>query len=76
KVLKYSCYPLSSTSGIVRFLKRPGELISKGQRIAKVYNAFGKQVETVTSIHNGIVIGHADQALAFPGSAIMAFGVI
>ena len=74
KTLKYSCLPLSSTSGIVRFIKKPGDIVKKGQKIAKIYNAFGKQIETLTALTNGIIIGHADSSLAFPGSPIMAFG--
>jgi predicted deacylase len=75
KTLRYSCLPLSSTSGIIRFLKKPGELVTKGQKIARVFNAFGKQVETISALADGIIIGHTDNALAFPGSPVMAFGI-
>jgi uncharacterized protein len=75
KILSYSCLPLSSTSGIIRFLKKPGEIITKGQKIASVYNAFGQQIESINALANGIIIGHADNALAFPGSPVMAFGI-
>lgn len=74
--LRYSCLPLSSTSGIVRFIKKPGDIVVKGQKIARVYNAFGKQIETISTLENGIIIGHTDNALAFPGSPVMAFGVL
>ncbi len=72
--LKYSSLPLSSSSGIVRFLKRPGDIVFKGQKIARIYNAFGKQTETLCAVADGIIIGHADTSLAFPGSPVMAFG--
>jgi predicted deacylase len=75
RTLKYSCQPLSSTSGIIRFIKKPGDIITKGQKIAHVYNAFGKQIETISALADGIVIGHTDNALAFPGSPVMAFGI-
>lgn len=74
KTLVYSCLPLSSTSGIIRFVRKPGELVVKGQKIAKVYNAFGKQIETIAALADGIVIGYSDSALSFPGSAVMAYG--
>jgi predicted deacylase len=74
KTLRYSCLPLSSTSGIIRFIRKPGEIVVRGQKIARVYNAFGKQTETISALSDGIVIGHADNALAFPGSPVMAFG--
>lgn len=76
RTLKYSALPLSSTSGIIRFLKKPGEIVAKGQKIARVYNAFGKQIETILALQNGIILGHTDNALAFPGSPVMAFGTI
>jgi predicted deacylase len=76
KILMYSSEPLCSSSGIIRFLKKPGDLIQKGDKIAKVFNAFGGLIETIVSCHNGIILGHNDYALAFPGSPVMAFGVI
>ena len=76
RALSYSSKPLSPTSGIVRFLKKPGEIVTKGEKIAKIYNEFGKKVETMYEQDNGIIIGHADIALAFPGSPLMAFGNI
>ncbi|MBN1415259.1 MAG: succinylglutamate desuccinylase/aspartoacylase family protein [Bacteroidales bacterium] len=73
-VFRYSSLPLSSTSGIIRFIKKPGEMVTKGQKIARVYNAFGKHIETISALADGIIIGHTDNALAFPGSPVMAFG--
>ncbi|MBN2274828.1 MAG: succinylglutamate desuccinylase/aspartoacylase family protein [Bacteroidales bacterium] len=75
KMLQYSSLPLSSTSGIIRFTKKPGDIVTKGQKIARVYNAFGKQIENISALADGIVIGHTDNALAFPGSPVMAFGI-
>ena len=74
KTLIYSCLPLSSTSGIIRFIRKPGEMVAKGQKIARVYNAFGKQIEVISALADGIIIGYSDSALSFPGSAIMAYG--
>jgi len=72
----YSCLPLSSTSGIIRFFKKPGEEVKKGQKIAKICNAYGKQIELVYALADGIIIGQTDTALAFPGSPVMAFGIL
>lgn len=76
KILMYSSEPLCSSSGIIRFMKKPGDLIKYGDKIAKVYNAFGKLIETIVSCHNGIILGQNDYAVAFPGSPVMAFGVM
>lgn len=74
--LLYSCLPFSSTSGIVRFFRKPGDVVRKGQRIAKVCNAYGKQIEIIYALDDGIIIGQTDTALAFPGSPVMAFGIL
>ncbi|MBN1184203.1 MAG: succinylglutamate desuccinylase/aspartoacylase family protein [Bacteroidales bacterium] len=75
KTLTYSPEPLCSSSGMIRFLKKPGDIVKKGDKIARVYNAFGKLVETISAINDGIILGHNDYAVAFPGSPVMAFGV-
>jgi len=76
KILSYSSNPLCSTSGIIRFAKKPGEMIKEGEKIARVYNAFGKLTETIRSVHDGIILGHNDYAVSYPGSPVMAFGVL
>ncbi len=75
KVLRYSSSPLCSSSGVIRFDKKPGDMVRTGEKIARVYNAFGKLTETIRSEHDGIILGHNDYAMAYPGSPVMAFGV-
>jgi predicted deacylase len=75
QILTYSSNPLCSTSGIIRFSKKPGEVVHRGDRLARVYNAFGKLNETITAVHDGIILGHNDYAVAYPGSPVMAFGL-
>jgi predicted deacylase len=75
-ILKYSASPVCSSSGIIRFSKKPGELVQRGDRIARVYNAFGKLTETITARQEGIILGHNDYAVAYPGSQVMAFGLL
>jgi predicted deacylase len=76
KVLGYSDKPYSSKSGIVRFIAHPGDIVKKGQTIARIVNAFGKLVETVKAVDDAIVLGHSDSSVVFPGMHIMAFGVL
>jgi uncharacterized protein len=73
RVLKYSSVN-SHTSGIIRFLIKPGDIVKKGQPIAKAYNAFGKLLEVLKAAEDGIVLGYSDSSVAFPGTQIMAFG--
>ncbi|MBN2475089.1 MAG: succinylglutamate desuccinylase/aspartoacylase family protein [Pirellulales bacterium] len=75
KVLHYSNQPVSSTSGILRFLVSPGTLVRAGQPVAKVFNAFGRFQETLSALGDGIVLGHSDSSVAYPGAPVMAFGV-
>lgn len=76
KILDYSNQPSSSTSGIIRFLVKPGDIIKKGQPVARIYNAFGKLRETLRALHDTIVLGYSDSSVAFPGTPVMAFGII
>lgn len=74
KLLEYCHHPTSSTSGIIRFLVKPGEIVKKDQPVAKVYNAFGKILETLTAKEEGLVLCYSDIAVAFPGTPIIAIG--
>lgn len=76
KVLRYSNRPVSSTSGILRFLVTPGTLVREGQPVARVFNAFGRSQETLIAVGDGIVLGHSDSSVAYPGAPVMAFGMI
>ncbi|MBS0010822.1 MAG: succinylglutamate desuccinylase/aspartoacylase family protein [Bacteroidales bacterium] len=74
-ILTYSSRPLCNTSGIIRFIKKPGDTVKKGDKLARVYNAFGRLTETISSVQDGIILGHNDYAVAYPGSPVMAFGI-
>ncbi len=76
RALKFSSQPVSSASGIIRFLAKPGDIVKKGQAVAKIYNTFGKLQDTIFCQNNAIVLGHSDSSVAFPGAPVMAFGII
>lgn len=76
RFLEYSHSPLSTSSGIIRFLVRPGDLVKEKQPVARIYNAFGKLMETVLAKSPGIVLGLSDSSVAFPGVPILAFGIL
>lgn len=76
QALRYSNLPISSTSGILRFLVGVGTLVRAGQPVAKVFNAFGRRQETLLSSSDGIVLGISDSSVAFPGAPVMAFGLL
>ena len=74
KLLNYSDKPYCSSTGIIRFNAKAGDQVKKGQVIAKVYNTFGKKIENIYAINNGIVLGRTDSSVALPGNPVMAFG--
>jgi len=76
KPLKFSFGPVSSASGIIRFLAKPGDVVKSGQVVAKIYNTFGKLQDTIRCDADGVVLGLSDSSVAFPGAPVMAFGVI
>jgi hypothetical protein len=75
RLLRYSDKPYGAKTGIIRFLAAPGDVVKTGQPLAKIVNAFGRSQETMTAIEDGIVLGHSDSSVAFPGVPIMAFGI-
>lgn len=75
RILTYSDKPLSSTSGIIRFLIKPGDVVCKDQPVAKIYNALGKLQETLRAREQSIVLGYSDYSVAFPGKPVVAYGV-
>jgi uncharacterized protein len=76
KVLSYYDRPRCTTSGVIRFLVKPGQRIKKQERIAAVYNVFGRKLETIRAETDGIVLGHTDYAVSLPGMELIAFGKI
>jgi predicted deacylase len=75
RMLTYSHQPVASTSGIIRFLVKPGEIVREGQRVAKIYNVFGKLQETICAQGDAVVLGHSDSSVAMPGVPVVAFGM-
>jgi len=75
RILRFSAEPVSSASGVIRFLASAGDVVRKGQAVAKIYNTFGKLQDTIMSLSDGIVLGNSDSSVAFPGAPVTAFGV-
>jgi predicted deacylase len=73
-VLRYLDRPYGSRTGIIRFLAEPGQVVRAGQPLARIVNAFGRQLETMKALEDAIVLGHSDSSVAFPGVPFMAFG--
>jgi predicted deacylase len=76
KPLSYTDKPYGAKSGIIRFLAAPGDVVKAGQPLARIVNAFGRRQETMVALKDGIVLGHSDSSVAFPGVPVMAFGIV
>ena len=74
KVLKYSDRPRCSQAGILRFFVKPGDLVEKGQPVARVFDFFGRLRETLTANGPAIILGTSDSSVAYPGMAPVAYG--
>jgi len=75
KIWRYSHQPECSTSGLIRFNVQAGQIVKKGDTLARIYNVFGKLVETLHAQKDALVLGHADSAVALPGLPVVALGV-
>lgn len=76
RVLHYTDRPAASTSGVVRFRVNAGQRVRAGQPVAQISNVFGKRQETLRAPGDALVLGHADSAVAFPGSPLVAYGLL
>lgn len=65
----------SEKSGIVIYWVKPGQIVKKGQILAKIKNALGKNVEIVRSPQKALVLSLADQSVSFPGSDLFTLAV-
>jgi len=76
KILIYSDKPLPSKSGIIRFKVEPGDIVKKGKIIGEIYDVLGTKLETLISQDNALVLGYTDFASVYPGTPVVALGLI
>jgi predicted deacylase len=73
-VLRYVDEPRVSTSGVIRFRVRAGQIVQREQELATVHNAFGRRLERVRAPCAGLVLGISDSSVAYPGVPVLALG--
>src|SRR6185436_13106995 len=65
------------SEGLIRFLVHAGELVEEGQEIARLINPLNQHAEQkVVATHRGLILGLTDTALATPGTALVALGLL
>lgn len=74
--LKYSNQTLCSKSSIIRFLIKHRDNIQKENIFAKIYNPYRNLQETLILQNDGIILGHLDSSVLFPGTQVIALGVM
>ena len=75
KILNYSEI-IPFKEGKLKFYVEPGEVVNKQKIVAEIYNKHGKLIETLKSIHKGIVLGYTDSKVTKLNEPVIAFGVI
>src|SRR5690606_35433583 len=63
-IAKNSYWIRASKSGIVTLKKEVGEKVDKNEVIATISDPFGESIESIKSIHEGIIIGCLQKPLA------------
>lgn len=57
-------------SGIVEYKVQPGDLVKKGQPLARIKNLFDKTIQVIKAQEDSVVISYADQSVCFPGTEL------
>src|SRR5690606_37668041 len=70
-IAKNSYWIRASKSGIVTLKKEVGEKVDKNEVIATISDPFGESIESIKSIHEGIIIGCLQKPLAALGDALL-----
>jgi len=70
RLFNYSDVPRPTTTGPIKMFVVPGQLIKKGDLIAKIESG-----EELFSQKNGVVLGYTDETISRPGQEIVALGV-
>lgn len=58
-------------SGLVEYKVQPGDLVKKGQPLARIKNLFDKTIQIITAKEESVVISYADQSVCFPGTELL-----
>jgi len=71
------CYVIAGRSGLLELLAEPGQVVSRGQELARIFDTerTGTAPETYHSAIDGILIGRHFPGLVKPGDTIAVVGV-
>lgn len=61
----------ASRSGILHLTVALGDEVTRGQKVAMIYDPFGKRLGTISARVDGLIIGHTQRPLVNRGDAIL-----
>lgn len=64
-----------NSSGIIEYKVRAGQVVKKGQMMARIKNVFGKTEEIYRASDNALVLSMSDSSVVFPGSDLFLLAV-
>lgn len=67
--------PRTETAGLVRHRVEPGDVVETGEVVADVVSPTGERLDTVTSDHDGYVIGQQEGLAIYEGDAVLSMAV-
>ena len=70
-------HPRTKQSGLVKFLVEPGDYVSKGDKVAKITDIFGRPLGDgfIRTDYDGYIIGLQEGVTFYPNASIAAMGI-
>lgn len=70
-IVQSSSWVRAGYGGFLRFHVAPGEIVKKDQPLASNTGLLGKELETITSPHDGLVLGMTTMPAVLPGDPVL-----
>lgn len=57
-------------TGIVEYKVQPGDIVKKGEVLARIKNLFDKTLQLIKVTEESVIISYADQSICYPGTEL------
>ncbi|MHA2156257.1 MAG: succinylglutamate desuccinylase/aspartoacylase family protein [Candidatus Hodarchaeales archaeon] len=70
-------HPRVKRSGIIRFIVKPGDIVTKGQLIAKITDIFGRPLDDgyIRTEYDGVMVSLQTELTVYPNDTIAEMGI-
>lgn len=75
-IIQETIWVRADNSGFLQFHVAPGDLVTKGTRIATLTSLLGQPLESIVSPENGIVLGITTLPFTAPGEPVVHIGLL